>query len=167
MGIGRAESSEEIYLITAANDSCNAKIRGGLMDIKILTATDGGLEQWWPVLKSAFPIEAAVIAEQIFALLELEPPQLSKNHYVLDEFLELINGRRGMSIVPVAKRRIRFDLNACLAEFSAVTIKNMPRETVAVESEDSHAVLRAIRDIGIDGARNTSYIREIKRVLDK
>src|SRR5208283_431613 len=84
----RAESSEQIYLIAAATDSCNAKIRGALIDIKILSGTHGRLEQWRPVLKSGFPIEAAIIAEQIFPRLELQAPQLSKDRYIMDEFLE-------------------------------------------------------------------------------
>jgi exopolyphosphatase / guanosine-5'-triphosphate,3'-diphosphate pyrophosphatase len=166
-GAGRAESSEDLYLIAAATDTCNAKIRGALIDIKILSGTDGRLEQWQLVLKSRFPIEAALIKEQIFPRLELEAPELSKDRYIMDEFLEVVSARPGISIVPVAKKRMRFDLRACLAEFSKVTIKNVPRETVAVESDDPGAVLRAIRDLGIDSARNTSYIREIKRVLGR
>jgi len=87
----RAESSEQIYWIAAATDSCNATIRGALIDIKILSGTHGRLEQWRPVLKSGFPIEAAIIAEQIFPRLELQAPQLSKDRYIMDEFLEVVS----------------------------------------------------------------------------
>jgi len=43
------------YLISAATDRCNAKIRNALMDIKIMIGTHRGLEQWKPVLKAGFP----------------------------------------------------------------------------------------------------------------
>ena len=60
---------------------------------------------------------------------------------------------------------MRFTLKACLAEFSSVTINDVTRETVAVESDDPEAVLQLIRELKIDGATNTSYIREIKQLL--
>ena len=37
--------SLEVYLVSAANDNNNAKVRGGLMDIKVLVNCDRGLSQ--------------------------------------------------------------------------------------------------------------------------
>ncbi len=79
--------SQETYLVSAATDKCNAKIRAALMDIKVLVAEDRGLEQWKPVLKAGFPLENSVIATQVFPSLELPPPVLAKSKYTLDEFL--------------------------------------------------------------------------------
>jgi hypothetical protein len=53
----RTEAGEETYLISAATDRCNAKIRNALMDIKIMIGTHRGLEQWKPALKAGFPPE--------------------------------------------------------------------------------------------------------------
>ena len=36
----RTETSEETYLISATTDKCNAKIRGGRINIKALLATE-------------------------------------------------------------------------------------------------------------------------------
>ena len=117
-------------------------------------------------MKAGFPLEAGVIAEQIFPSLELEAPRLAKARYAMDEFVgAVIRPQPGIAIVPVAKRRMRFTLKACLAEFSSVTINDVTRETVAVESDDPEAVLQLIRELKIDGATNTSYIREIKQLL--
>ena len=75
--------SQEIYLVSATTDKCNAKIRAELMDIKLLVAEDRGLEQWNPILKVAFPLESSVVATQVFPSLELPPPVLAKSTYSL------------------------------------------------------------------------------------
>ena len=53
---GTADSDER-YLLSAGGTT--VKIRDGLMDVKALLAVDAnGLQQWRPVLKVAFPIDA-------------------------------------------------------------------------------------------------------------
>jgi hypothetical protein len=160
------EAGQETYLIPAATDECNAKIRFSLMDVKALIARDRELEQWSPVLKAAFPLDCSVIAAQICPCLAIETPPLSRERYSMDEFLaEVIRKEMRIAIVDVAKTRLHFSLDACQAEFASATINNVVRETVAVESTDPDAVLRLIRGLGIDGWPNTSYVREIKRIL--
>ncbi|HXY52823.1 MAG TPA: hypothetical protein VEI01_25480 [Terriglobales bacterium] len=158
--------SQETYLVSARTDRCNAKIRSDLMDIKVLIAEDRGLEQWKPVLKAGFPLQRSVIASHVFASLELPPPVLSRTEYARGEFLgEVIASEPQIAIVHVSKNRYQFSLETCQAEFAAVTLNHLGRDTVAVESADPDAVLQLIRDLGVAGEANTSYIREIKRVL--
>jgi exopolyphosphatase/guanosine-5'-triphosphate,3'-diphosphate pyrophosphatase len=165
---GHTEASKETYLISAASDRCNAKIRDGMMDIKILIDTDRGLEQWKPVLKADFPLESSIIAAQIFPSLELETPRLCRAQYLVDEFLDqVVCTQPRIAIVPVAKTRLQFSLNTCQAEWTSVTISDVTRETVALESENPDAVLQLIRQLKIDGATNTSYVRQIKQLLGK
>ena len=162
----RIESSRETYLISAATERCNAKIRNNLMDIKILIGTERGLEQWRPVLKAGFPLDRAVIDGEIFSALELPAPALSRTQYGLDEFLaEAIGAQPSVAVVAVAKTRAQFSLDQCQAEFTSVTIDAVTPDTVAVEAADADAVLRLIRRLGIESAPNTSYIRQIKRIL--
>ncbi len=157
--------SEETYLISAVTDKCNAKIRAALMDIKVLVAVDRGLEQWKPVLKAGFPLDASVITKQVFPALEVSPPTLSKSSYQLDEFLEDVMAPiRDLKVVHVRKIRHQFAIGACAAEFAQITMNGVPRETVAVESVDADAVLNLVKELGVIGS-NTSYIQEIKRVL--
>lgn len=159
--------SQETYLISSRTDWCNAKIRSDLMDIKVLLAEDRGLEQWKPVLKSGFPLQRSVIATQVFTSLELPPPVLSRAEYAREEFLgEVIAAEPQIAIVHVSKNRYQFNLETCQAEFAAVTLNNLARDTVAVESADPDAVLQLIGELGIAGEANTSYIREIKQVLN-
>src|SRR5581483_2165332 len=70
------DEGDETYLVSASTDRCNAKIRNGLLDMKILLATQRGLELWKPVLKAAFPIDWAIIIEHVFPALELPAPRL-------------------------------------------------------------------------------------------
>lgn len=158
--------SEETYLISSATDKCNAKIRAALMDIKVLVAEDRGLEQWKPILKGEFPLESSVIATQVFPSLELPAPALPKSAYDLDEFLDqVVRADARLAIVGVRKTRYQFRIGACTAEYAQIMINGVPRDTVAVESVDPDAVLQLIRELGVNEP-NTSYIREIKRLLD-
>ena len=162
----RTAESEETYLISSATDRCNAKIRAALMDIKVLVAEDRGLEQWKPILKGTFPLESSVIATQVFPSLELPPPALPKSVYELDEFLDhVVRADARLAIVGVRKTRYQFRIGACTAEYAQIMINGVPRDTVAVESVDPDAVLQLVRELGVDEP-NTSYIREIKRLLD-
>jgi exopolyphosphatase/guanosine-5'-triphosphate,3'-diphosphate pyrophosphatase len=158
--------SRETYLV-AASDKCNAKIRSGVMDIKVLIGTDRGLEQWKPMLKAGFPLERSVIDEQIFPALEIEAPPMSGLRYPIEQFLEVIGGRPEIAVVNVSKMRLRFRFDSALAEFTSTIIDGIARDTVAVDSVDPDAALELIRLLGIGGAPNTSYVREIKNVLGR
>ena len=161
----RETISEETYLISAVTDRCNAKIRAELMDIKILVAEDRGLEQWKPILKASFPLAAAAITEQVFASLELAPPSLQKTEYSFDEFIgEVVSAEPRIAVVDVGKTRYQFNIGVCAAEYSRITINQLPRDTVAVESTDPDAVIQLVRELGISEP-NVSYIREIRRIL--
>jgi exopolyphosphatase / guanosine-5'-triphosphate,3'-diphosphate pyrophosphatase len=157
--------SQEIYLVSATTDKCNAKIRAELMDIKLLVAEERGLEQWSPVLKATFPLESSVIASQVFPNLELRPPVLARPEYTLDEFLgDVMRAEPRITIVEVSKTRHQFSIGVCAAEYAQIRLKGVPRDTVAVESVDPDAVLQLVRELGVSEA-NSSYIREIKRTL--
>jgi exopolyphosphatase / guanosine-5'-triphosphate,3'-diphosphate pyrophosphatase len=160
------EPGKETYLISAATDRCNAKIRNDLVDIKLLVGTDRGLEQWKPVLKAGFPLQRSVIEAQIFPPLEVAAPQLSRTQFAMEEFLgEVIRKQPKLAIATVSKSRLQFTLDGCQAEFASTTIDSLERDTVAVEAADPDAVLRLIHRLGIDGGPNTSYIRQIKQLL--
>jgi len=55
------QESDEVYLLSGAGD--NVKVRDALMDIKVLREVNAdGLEQWTPVMKAGFPLQAAEAA---------------------------------------------------------------------------------------------------------
>ena len=157
--------SQETYLISSATEKCNAKIRDGLMDIKVLVGEDRGLEQWKPILKAGFPLDRSVIAAKVFPNLQLPAPALGKSAYALREFLdEVMRSQPGIAVVEVSKTRYQFNIGPCAAEYAQVTLSGVPQDTVAAESVDPDAVLELVKNLGISD-RNTSYIREIKRLL--
>jgi exopolyphosphatase / guanosine-5'-triphosphate,3'-diphosphate pyrophosphatase len=165
LAAAKETKSQETYLVSSATDKCNAKIRDGLMDIKLLIAEERGLEQWKPILKAGFPLERSVIAEQVFPSLERPAPALAKPAYELREFLDdVMRPQLGVTIVDVSKTRYQFSVGPCAAEYACVTLNGVPQDTVAAESVDPDAVLQLAKDLGISDT-NTSYIREIKRLL--
>ncbi|MGA9566974.1 MAG: hypothetical protein WBS19_15730, partial [Candidatus Korobacteraceae bacterium] len=112
-----------------------------------------------------FPLTRAAMLDQVFPSLEVAAPSLGKAEYSMEEFLEqVIRPEPGIAIVEVTKTRYQFGIGVCSAEYAAVTINGVPRDTVAVESVDPDAVLQWVQKLGINET-NVSYIREIKRVL--
>jgi hypothetical protein len=83
----RAGRSQETYLLSAATDECNAKIRHGSLDIKNLIGAKDNLQHWQPVLKARFSVESMILTAQVFPFLKLKPPPFSRWQYQEDEFL--------------------------------------------------------------------------------
>jgi exopolyphosphatase / guanosine-5'-triphosphate,3'-diphosphate pyrophosphatase len=159
------QESDEVYLLSGAGG--NVKIRDALMDIKVLRQVNpDGLEQWTPVMKAGFPI-GATDAAKVFEALQLPSPSLSSKRYTLEEFIGEFAAPGGMMrAVKVHKRRTRYTVGGCMAELSDVVANGKPTRTIAVESEDAQGVIRAVRDLGLGGYRNTSYPLALAALID-
>ncbi len=158
------QESDELYFLSGAGD--NVKVRDDLMDIKVLREVDaGGLEQWMPVMKAAFPLPAAEVAK-VFAALRLDPPAMARDSYTLDEFVGEFAAPRGViRAVRVHKQRTRYTVGGCMAELSAIVADGRSTRTIAVESEDPAAVTAAVRELGLSGYINTSYPRGLAALI--
>jgi len=159
------QESDEIYLLSGAGD--NVKVRDALMDIKVLREVNvDGLEQWTPVMKAGFPLAAAEVAK-VFESLQLPVPALSHASYTLDAFIEAF-AQPGSAIrrVNVHKRRVRYTIGGCTGEISEVVANGKPTRTIAVESTDAEAAIRAVRELGLGGYTNTSYPRGLAALVD-
>jgi exopolyphosphatase/guanosine-5'-triphosphate,3'-diphosphate pyrophosphatase len=161
---GTVSDSDEFYLLSPTCDA-NVKIRDGLMDIKILEQTDAhGLEQWRPVMKAAFLLPAADIA-QVCAALQVAPLPL-RDVYVLDAMrAALTHPSRGVRAVPIHKQRQRYTVRGCAAELTELTADGRATRTVAIESEDPARVWDAVQEMGLERFENLSYPRGLKRLL--
>jgi exopolyphosphatase/guanosine-5'-triphosphate,3'-diphosphate pyrophosphatase len=159
------QESDEVYLLSGAGD--NVKVRADLMDIKVLREVNAaGLEQWTPVMKAGFPLPSAEVAK-VFESLQLPVPALSRASYTFDAFIEAFAPPGGaIRRVDVHKRRTRYTVGGCTAEFSDVVANGKPTRTIAVESPDAEAVIRAVRDLGLGGYTNTSYPRGLSALID-
>ena len=162
---GGVQESDEVYLLSGAGG--NVKIRAALMDIKVLREVNAdGLEQWTPVMKAGFPLPAAEAAK-VVAALGLPVPAAIRASYTLDEFIGQFAAPGGaVREVKVHKRRTRYTVGGCMAELSDVVANGKPTRTIAVESEDAAAVIRAVRELGLGGYTNTSYPRGLAALID-
>lgn len=159
------KDSEEIYFLSSGGE--NVKVRDGLMDLKVLREVNAdGLEQWAPILKAAFPISAAD-ATKVLDALHIPVPNSLHDIYGLQMLLEAAaqsNGR--VRVVNVHKRRIRYTVEGCMAELSNLSADGNPTRTIAVESEDADAIMRAVDALGLTGYVNTNYLRALADLID-
>lgn len=158
--------SDELYLLAPRGP--NAKVRSGLLDIKVLEEVDAhGLERWNPVMKAPVPLTADSAAVVLGAL-SVAVPDLERDTYSLGQFLdELIDPNDGFRVVDVHKHRRRYAIGTCMTELSDVTVNGRLTRTIAVESDDKEAVLATVHDLGLSGYRNINYQRGLTRILDE
>ena len=158
--------SLEIYIMSAANDKNNTKIRHELMDIKVLIQQVQGLEQWNPRMKAKFPMTARTITEEMFPAFGVPAPGLLRDNYTLQQYLqEIIEPHTQLAAVNLFKRRFGFEIQGCIAEIADVYINGAGIKTACLESEDIDAVLAAAEGIGLTAFENVNYLLAIKRVI--
>ena len=162
---GDAEESDELYLLS--KEDANVKIRGGLMDIKLLREVDAdGLERWEPVMKRGFPLSTDDVG-QVLEALGVPSEPLTRSSYALGQLLEeVIRPSGAVREVTIHKRRTRLTVGGCAGERTEVTVDGRSTRTIAVESEDAGAVIQAVRALGLEGYVNTSYPRGLIKLLD-
>ena len=163
---GGIRESTEIYIVSAGNNENNTKIRDKLMDIKVFVTEKEGLEQWNPRMKGEFPMKAASLVEEVFPAFEVEMPDLKREEYTLDQYLsEVISPHPQLAAVRVFKRRFAFTINDCITEIAEIEINGAGLQTVAVESVDVPAILKAKDMLSLNEFENVNYLRAIKRVI--
>ena len=94
-------------------------------------------------------------------------PGSLRDSYTLDGFLEVFAGPgSGIQVVQVHKRRVRYTVDGCMAELSDILANGKPTRTIAVESEDAAAVVRAVAGLGLGGYTNISYPRALAALIE-
>ena len=163
--VERVQESDELYLLSAAR-SATVKIRNGLMDIKRLRQVNAdGLEQWTPVLKAGFPIDAARVGELVAAL-QVRLPEPARAEYTLEELVdELSASSNALRVVPVHKKRARYTVNGCMSEVTEVLADGRATRTIAIESEDPVRLIETVRDYGLYSPPNVNYPAGLKALL--
>jgi hypothetical protein len=162
----RRRISHEYYIIPQNENRYNVKIRDGKIDIKFLSKTVDGCEQWQPRFKSEFPLSAKYLKDEILPALDLETPDLNDNSISLQQFIEILRSHPGVRTVKVKKIRRSYRIQTAICEFASITIEDKKIETISVEAEDVQKVRQVIKEIGIDKYENTNYIRAIRKMAD-
>lgn len=157
--------SDEIYILSRTNDINNTKIRDGKMDIKTYVQTVDGLEQWNPLMKGEFPISADILKKEVFPAFQVAMPELTKDTYTYDEFIEMINNHPDLQAVKVHKQRFGYMVNNTICETGAVLINGAKIETINSESTEVEDIKKTIKDVGLEGVENINYLQAIKRVI--
>ena len=158
-------TSDEIYIISRANDINNTKIRDGKMDIKTYVQTVDGLEQWNPLMKGEFPISRQVLEQEVFPAFMVEMPELTKDTYTFEEFLEMVEANKDLAAVRVHKERFGYMVNNTICEVGNVLINGAKVVTINSESTEIEDIKKTIADCGLEGVENINYLQAIKRVI--
>ena len=158
--------SSEIYILSAANNDHNIKIRYGMLDIKVFVKEQSGLQQWQPHMKAEFPLRVDEIRDAVFPALNVAIPQFKRSEYSFEQYLEeIIQPHPALFVAKVFKRRFGYTINACIGEVAELLINGAAIKTIAVESLDVGAVLQAKEILGLHDYENVSYLLAIKRIL--
>jgi hypothetical protein len=157
--------SEEIYIMSRTNDINNTKIRNGKMDIKTYVQTVEGLEQWNPLMKGEFPMKAEMLTGEVFPAFQVEMPELTKDEYTYEEFMEMITNHPDLQAVRVYKQRFGYMVNDTICEYGIVLINGAKVVTINSESTEVADIKKTMKDIGADSFENINYLQAIKRVI--
>lgn len=157
--------SDEIYILSRTNDINNSKIRDGKMDIKTYVQTVDGLEQWNPLMKGEFPIKKEVLEKEVFPAFQVAMPELKKDTYTYEEFIEMIKKHPDLQAVKVHKERYGYMVNNTICEFGYVLINGAQIVTINSESTEVEDIKKTIKDVGLEGVENINYLQAIKRVI--
>jgi exopolyphosphatase/guanosine-5'-triphosphate,3'-diphosphate pyrophosphatase len=162
---GAVQESDELYFLGGSR--ANVKVRDALLDIKVLREVNReGLERWEPIMKQPFPLPAADVVK-VFESLGLALTELARNAYTLEQFTEeIVRPKMALQPVRVHKRRVRYTVGGCTSEFTDVRADGRDTRTVAIEAEDSAAVLAAVASVGLGGYVNTNYALGLRALLD-
>lgn len=157
--------SDEIYILSRTNDINNTKVRDGKMDIKTYVQTVDGLEQWNPLMKGEFPIPASVLKNEVFPAFQVTMPELKKDVYTFEEFMDMINSHPDLAAVKVHKQRFGYMVNNTICEFGEVLINGARVMTINSESTEVEDIKKTVKDIGLEGVENINYLQAIKRII--
>lgn len=164
--LGAPGDSAGTYVVALTRSDVNTKIRGGLVDIKVLHAVVEGCEQWFPWTEAEFPLAAALV-EAWLPGLGVSGMTPERRTYDFEQFLdEVVRTEPALHAVGVDKVRQRFDVEGCLAEMAQVTVENQELRTLAIESTDLDALVEMRRRLGLEGMPNVNYPAALKDALD-
>lgn len=157
--------SDEVYILSRTNDINNTKIRDGKMDIKTYVQTVDGMEQWNPLMKGEFPIQTSVLKNEVFPAFQVQMPELKKDVYTFDEFMEMIYSHPDLAAVKVHKQRFGYMVNNTICEWGEVLFNGARVVTINSESTEVEDIKKTVKDIGLEGVENINYLQAIKRVI--
>jgi hypothetical protein len=164
--LDKFRESSEIYILSPGNNENNVKIRYHTLDIKVWVKEEKGLQQWKPHMQAEFPVKIQVLRDDVFPALGAAVPEFHRSEYTLEQFLEdIMIPHPEVVFARVFKRRFGYTINGCISEIAELLINGAAIKTMAVESADIAAVLKAKEMLGLHEYENVNYVLAIKRIL--
>ena len=157
--------SEDMYIMSRANDINNTKVRDGKIDIKTFVQSKEGLEQWDPLMKAEFPISGEILANKVFPAFQVSMPKFKIEEYTFAEFKKLIDDQPELQVVRVNKYRLGFMVNKTICEVATVLINGAKVMTISTESTEVVDIKKTMKDVGLYEYENINYLQAIKRVI--
>jgi hypothetical protein len=161
----RHRQSEELYIVSRANNINNIKIRDGRLDIKTYVQNIQELEQWNPIMKVEFPIRKTMINNDIFPAFNVKMKRLIKNEFTLSEFQKLIEENKYLQGVRVIKERFGYMVNNTICEIANVQINGTKVVSMNSESTEIKDIIKTLDDVKLNNVENINYLEAIKRVI--
>lgn len=162
----RGHTVHETYILSSVSPH-NIKIRDGCLEVKRLEQVDAtGLERWRPVVKAAFPLDAAAVAEAFDAWKVHAFPLSTEATSNPAAFLAAVTGARmELQTITITKQLAPLELLGCQGEHVDLVIADALWESVAFENADPALVRAAIAYLGFCPSDNTSYPTALKHIV--
>jgi hypothetical protein len=166
LGEGDAQDpSRETYIVTRLNIESNVKIQSNKLEVKGLKGRLQVLEQWMPVFKSKFPVDADDIEDSVAPALGIDLDLDGAGPFSEGALIDLMNEQPAVATVVVDKERTLYDLGDCEAEYTKLQIGDELLETVAIEAIDVDAAMALLQKVGLADADNESYSLMLQKRL--
>jgi len=159
--------SREVYLLGEdASSERNIKIRDGKLELKRLIERHQGLERWEPAGQWPFPVPCETLWDALSLDDTLNGVRALPAMLTCSDLLRLV-ARHEVPLyrANLYKCRFRFSLFDCRAEFDQLRVNGAATESIAIESENPHAVLEAQSALRLEDTENQSYPLAIARIL--
>lgn len=159
------EQSEDAYLVSRSASDVAVKLRAGRFEAKELLALRNSFELWCPVLKNSRRISLGFLLAEVVSHpvtdLDVSPDDLLQVGQI-DNF---VDHAPGLEMVVVKKERTKLTHEHAISEFVRLTVCGRRLQSVAVESQDMHAVACLLNEIDLAARPNQNYAAFLRGVV--
>lgn len=159
------EQSEDAYLVSRSASNVAVKLRGGRLEAKELLARRNGFELWCPILTDARRISLGFLLAEVVSRpvtdLDLSPDGLLQTGQIEN----FVDHAPGLEMVLVQKERTKLTHAHAISEFVRLKVCGRRLQSVAVESQDMHAVSCLLNEIDLAARPNQNYPAFLRGVV--
>lgn len=159
------EDSTETYIVTRLNIEAGVKIRNDCLEMKVLLAREGILEQWQPSLMAQLPISGDTFADIVAPALGVAVDVPGDAQLTEAALIDIAQSVPALASVSISKQRSQFLIDGCIAELTHPDFDRMTTQSIAFEGADFVTVMQLVRKLGLAQRTNESYPCYLQRLL--